>query len=340
MRRYVLVGVLSWLLTAAPRLGQAAELSARGPAECADTRELSFRVERSIGMPLAEAAPLQFDVEMKREASGYVARVTEGAGNEGVAGRAARQRVLGAADCERLADAVGIAIALALGGADAGPSEPGAGEPRATTAAVPVATSAASPPPANSATDAGAAGASSRAERWLPSLSLWLLADAGSLPAPGLGAALGAELSIGRLQVRALGTLLFEQHTQVENTLAPGAGAKLELLAGSLLACTAPLGRLRSQLASLACLGMELGQLTGEGTGVPDPRRGSALWAAPRVDLGGFWTIPGSALRLGLSLMAAIPLNRDEFALNQIGTVHQPPSVVGRMSLGIDLAFE
>jgi len=174
----------------------------------------------------------------------------------------------------------------------------------------------------------------------VPSLSLWLLADAGSLPAPGLGAALGAELSWGRLQVRALGTLLFEQHTQLDSTLAPGAGAKLELLTGSLLACTAPIGGLRSQLASLACLGMELGQLAGEGTGVPGGRRGSALWAAPRVDLGGFWTIPGSDLRLGLSLMAAVPLNRDEFALNQLGSVHQPPSVVGRMSLGIDLAFD
>jgi hypothetical protein len=50
--------------------------------------------------------------------------------------------------------------------------------------------------------------------------------------------------------------------------------------------------------------------------------------------------LPGSALRLGVMLMAAAPLNRDEFALNGITTVHQPPSVVGRLSLGIDIGFD
>lgn len=317
-------------LVGGARPAQAADLTASGPRECADAVELSFRIERAIGMPLAEAAPLAFEVVMERTAAGHVAHI----GVTGAAPETARlTRELNAADCGKLVDAVSVAIALALGAAD--PS--------------PVADTAAS---IESAGDAGARAAAAGTDAdddeslaaaspsLTPSISLWLLGDAGSLPSPSLGAALGAELGWSKLELRALGTLLFERETHVESPSLPAPGAKLQLITGALLACTAPFGNLRARLAPFACVGAELGRLSGVGTGVASPRRGSALWAAPVVQVGAGWAVPDTALGLGVGLVVAAPLARDEFALRDIGTVHRPPSVVGRLTAGVSIGFD
>jgi hypothetical protein len=313
-----------------------------GPSECADTGELAFRVERSLGAPLASAAPLSFEVLVWRGASAYVARIRM---TNGSSAAGAKERVLNATDCGRLADAVSVAIALALG--EAGEQAPDATS-RADAPETPAAPSAAaaapavSPAPDPSAVDDGTSDGreAEPATAWVPALSAWLIGDAGSLPEPGLGAALGAELAWGRITLRALGTLLFEQHATLGSAPAPAPGADLDLLAGSLLACTSPFAGARGELAALACLGLEIGRLAGVGTDVAEPRRGSALWAAPRIDLEALWSVPGSALRLSAALTAAAPLNRDEFALTGIGTVHQPPSIVGRLSVGVGVGFD
>jgi hypothetical protein len=326
------------LLFGAARTTRAAELEVHGPPECADAAELSFRIERSLGTPLASAAPLSFDVVMQRGSSSYVARIRL---LHGGSGNAAKERVLSAGDCGKLTDAVSVAIALALGEAESG--EP-AWDVEDTSAATPESVAPpAAPAPAAAAPPVPASSDDENGDEpsvgWVPSLSAWLIADAGSLPAPSLGAALGAELVMGRLTVRALGTLLFEQHTTVASAQVPAPGADLQLLAGSLLACTAPLGAPRKGLVSLACLGVEVGRLAGVGTNVADPRSGSALWVAPRLDAGAAWVPPGSALRLSATVTAAVPLNRDEFALTGIGTAYQPPNIIGRLSLGAGVVF-
>jgi len=323
------------LLAGLARPAGAAQLEAHGPAECADAAELSFRVERSLGAPLASAAPLRFEVLMQRGVDAYVARIRL---LDGGSGNTAKERVLSAADCGKLADAVSVAIALALGEAESidwhvesEAAAPASESPQV----VPVAAEPA-------AADDGAAEAPEEtpADAWVPALSAWFLADAGSLPAPGLGVAIGAELGVGRLRLRALGTLLFEQHTTLETATLPEAGADLQLMAGSLLACTAPFGAARAELTTLACLGLEVGSVSGTGSGVPQPRSGSALWVAPRLDAGLVWSIPASALQLSANLTAATPLNRDEFALTGIGTVHEPPSIIGRIGLGLGVVFD
>src|SRR6185312_9013616 len=96
------------------QIARAAELVAQGPTGCVDTAELSFRVERSVGMPLASAAPLKFEVVFQRAGSGYTARVSV----VDAGGSRARERQLRADDCEQLADAVSVAVAIALGAAD------------------------------------------------------------------------------------------------------------------------------------------------------------------------------------------------------------------------------
>jgi hypothetical protein len=344
MRRLLRVAVYGVLLAGTASSPSAAELVRQGPAECPDASELSFRVERSVGMPLADAARLKLEVVLEHVASGYTARIrvidADGSGT--------KERRLAATACEPLADAVSVALALALAAADPSsashPASVGAGVERPGS----LAASFDSAPPAAGASvvplapDAGVLPGAERAApaAWRPSLSVWLLADAGSLPAPSLGAALGAEVAWRDLSLRALGTLLFEQHTELDSPLVPSPGADLELLTGSLLACSAPFGHLQDEVSALACLGLELGRLAGAGTGVPNARRGSALWLAPRLDFGAMWSIPRSALRLGASLSALAPLNRDEFELTDIGTLHQPPNVVGRLSFGVGLRFQ
>jgi hypothetical protein len=333
---------LALALATLTRPGHAAELTAKGPAGCADAVEISFRVERSIGMPLAQAAPLAFDVALERDADGYVARIqVTGA----APGAAPLERVLAATDCDKLVDAVSVAVALALGmgesNAEGGAAPNTGGEAAASTGAQPGASSGARSSPPSAASDAGRADPAAAASTGLaPSLSLWLLGDAGSLPSPSLGAALGAELGWRSLELRALGTLLFEQETAVTSLAAPAAGAKLQLWTGALLACNAPFGNLRAPLAPFVCVGVELGRLSGVGTGVASPLRGGALWAAPLVQVGGSWALPDTSLQLGAALSAAAPLNRDEFALREIGTVHQPPSVVGRLSVSVGVGFD
>jgi hypothetical protein len=331
MRGAVRVGILGCLslwLGAASAL--AAELRARGPAECPDGVELAFRVERNAKVALPLAPPVMFDVEMERAATGYVAHIQmTGAGADQT-----KERVLSGADCGQLSDAIVVAITLALGAAEPIPTPPSAPE-----AAAPLVAGAASHPAG--VDEAPAPFASETPSNALrPFLSLSALIDVGSLPAPGAGAALQASVAWGRFEVRAQGLLLFQQHADVPGESAPAPGADLQLFAGALLGCTTPFARARSGFALPACLGLELGRVSGIGTGVTSPRSGSALWAAPRVDLGAVWTVPDSTLNLGLTLTGAVPLQRSRFTLTEIGTVYTPSSVVGRLSLGIGIGFD
>lgn len=336
--------LLLGVLTGSPlavTAAHAAEVEARGPAECPDAAELGFRVERNVGVPLARAPAIQFVVETeKKRAGAYVARLKA----TSAGGTQDRERALTGADCSELADAIVVAITLALGAA-ASPPEPAAAAP---PDAAPDAK--ATGLPAAPVSNAGADAATEReappdadpASRWRPALSLASLLDAGSLPDPGLGAALGLELSWRRLQLRALTTLLFEQHTELGGEPGSTPGADLQLLAGSLSGCTTSLGGGggRGQLAAALCLGLELGRLSGTGTGVASPRSGSALWAAPRADVGGSWRLGGGPVYLTATLTAATPLARNRFALREIGTVYRPPPVIGRLSLGVVVGFE
>ncbi|HEU4583600.1 MAG TPA: hypothetical protein VFS67_35320 [Polyangiaceae bacterium] len=329
MRGAVRVGIWASLLIGWNTSARAAELQARGPAECPEGAELAFRVERNAQVALALAPPVTFDVAMERAAAGYVARVRVSGGGADET----KERVLSAADCAELSDAIVVAVTLALGAVEpvrAAPSE----APAAVSELAPAAQGV-------SADEAPATGSSQRASGGLrPSLSLSALIDAGSLPAPAAGAALQASVAWGRFELRALGLLLFEQHTEMPGEPAPASGADLRLFAGALLGCTAPFAAARAGLTLPACLGFELGGVSGVGTNVSSPRSGSALWAAPRVDLGAVWSVPDSTLNLSLTLTGAAPLQRSRFTLTEIGTVYTPSSVVGRLSLGVGLGFD
>lgn len=339
-------GVLGVALTLVASHAAAAEVEWRGPNSCPDAAELRFRVERSIGMPLSHAAPLRFEVTAARSAQGFAARVATDPGT----GEAARERALAAPDCSRLADLVAVTLALALGadavdGPDASPAFASA-----ELSATPVPESS-----ADTSTTAAAQGgttaviADADAESWAPNgaapggwhpaISLWLVGDSGSLPEPGLGAALGAQFGNSMLELRVLGTWFMQQHQLLAGPGEPRPGADLGLVLGALSGCGALWGSFVDTGAAYACGGWELGRLSGTGTDVLRPREGGALWSAPRLDLGGRWALGSDGFELGALLTLAIPLVRKDFVLGELGALHRPPAAVARAGIGINWSW-
>jgi hypothetical protein len=311
----------------------AASLSVAVPAACLDAAELTALVELDIGTPLDAAVPLRFEVSAEKRAGGYDARLDVFADG----GVVARRRRFEAADCATLQATLAVAMTLALS-ADAAaavlPSETPE-EPETSSTAEPASMRDAAPREALPARTTEAPDLT-----WIPSFSAGLLIDTGTLPEASLGAAVGAALRIGRLQLQALGTLLFDRDVSLGGQPSSSAAATLGFAGAGLLACTPLFQQIRGPLSSHACLGWELGQLTGEGRGVARARRGRVLWSAPRFDVAGRLALGGTPWGLGLALAAEAPLNRDDFTLGADTIVHRPPTVVGRAALHIDLAIE
>ena len=312
------------LLTSYAAPGAAAGLTLAEPALCTSADELSFRVSRALGQPVADVAGPQFAVRIAATRAGFQAQLETGPTQAGPA----RERSFSAANCEELTDSVALAIALALG--SSAPAEPPAEPPEPATAATPPPA-----PPAPGDDRASELPATSAATTG-PRVAVlgWLVADTGSLPGAGLGVAAGAELSWSMLGLRAVGLFLPPREGHVAGGDATSPGAELSLLAGSLLACV-PLSDDGRALQLLACAGWELGQLSGTGTQVATPYESSTLWSAGRIDLGAGWLIPGSPLALELLVSVLAPFARDEFILKDIGVVHQPANVVARAGLGL-----
>lgn len=307
----------------------AAELTLQGPApaSCDAIGDLPFRVERALGRPMGPAEGPHFVVSIEPAGVGFGARleVSDTAG----------QRTFTALTCDELIDTVALAIALAIGAVpDAAPLEPDAS---AAMAAPEPVVAPALPAPGQQDT------ASRPEETSEPGPSFvgmgWVVADTGSLPAPGLGVAVGAALAWPALELRAIGTLLPEREGNVDTFDPASPGAEMGLITGSLLACTPVAVNLRA-FALAACAGWELGRLSGRGTHVGTPHQKGTLWSAARLDLAARWALPLGSLGVELLITAAAPLTRDEFILKDIDTVYRPASVVGRASLGLGWAIE
>lgn len=323
---------LAWLATPA----HAADLEWSAPAACPDSDEVRFRVERAIGMPLSHAAPLRFVVQAGATARGYAASIE-------VADARQRRRTLVAAACAELVDMVTVTVALALGADGSGAADEwGAASPpvvaEAGTNAVPISGSADRAASEARSPDSEPVGGDSTLARtaWSPALALWLLGDSGSLPRPGGGIAFEARIEHARIQLRAVGSWYRRQHEALPDLAAPAPGAALGLMTGALALCAVPFGAPAAPLRGLGCVGWELGRLSGEGTRVRLPRDGAALWSAPTLDVGASLALGATSLRAGAMLTLALPLARESFVLGDLGTVHRPPGVVGRVALGLE----
>ena len=59
-----------------------------------------------------------------------------------------------------------------------------------------------------------------------------------------------------------------------------------------------------------------------------------------RVDLAGHWLLPDTPLALTVLATAAAPLTRDDFIIKDVGSVHRPANVVGRLGVGLMLELD
>jgi hypothetical protein len=340
----------SWVGLARP--ARAAELVVSGPVQCPDTAELAFRVERALGTPLVAAARLRLRVRFEAAGgAGYRAWLAVESSDGAVPGS---ERELNARECGPLGDAVAVAIALALGVSEAGREASPASElaAREPSARVPSGSGASSEPalgdeapgpPSRAAAGAlaevapSAEPAADERAPFTPALTVSAVGDVGSLPGAGVGVGVGAELGWERLALRATGTLFLDRHVALPGAGETGLGADMGLALGALSVCSTLLRAARA--AVFACAGWELGRLEAIGTGVLTPRREGTLWSAPRVDAGLDWAAGGGPLRLVAQVTAAAPLERDDFYLRDLGSVHRPPAVAGRLSLGVHIDF-
>jgi hypothetical protein len=307
--------------------GATLEWSAAPP--CPDRDEAVARVERVLGTKLADTQPLAFSAAATRVGERFrlTLSVADGEGPTS-------SRTLEAGDCEKLVDALAVTMALALGL----PEPEIAGEAQGAAGEAPPARRAAPPPekPKAAAEGAGSTARTRVAVRAGP----WMLVDFGSLPAVAFGAALEAELSLNAFGIRAFGEIFPERFGEVDSpaAAATGAGASVGLIAGGVLGCYRP-GAQDQWLGAGLCLGAEVGRLSGQGEGVLEARLASAWWFSPRFDARLELT-PNKGFVFGLLAGAVVPLIRDEFVLQGIGTVHRPPAVAARLGLGLELEFE
>lgn len=320
-----------WFGSALP--AHAAELSLRGPAACGDRDELAFRVERSLGSPLAGAPALGLDVTIAARARGLSATLRV---REPAADAAPSERKLEAADCARLLDALAVVIVLAIDRARAeatAASEPAAPPPVPVEPVEPVHEA---PIP-----DSGApAEPKSNAASFTPGVLAWLAGDMGSLPDPDLGVGLGLSLDSQRVRWQASGLFFFEQHSELTGQAVPAPGADLALALGALSACYAPDGSWQSDGVLGVCLRGELGRLFGRGTDLRAARSGGRLWAAPGLSLAGAWRLLSPSLRLAVEVGAVLPLLRSEFHLGTLGELYRPAPVSARAGLGLEIVLK
>lgn len=86
------------------------------------------------------------------------------------------------------------------------------------------------------------------------------------------------------------------------------------------------------------CGAFDAGQMRAEGFGVEAPDAGSAVWLAPEASAAlDVYVLPWLLFDLDFGL--GVPILRPAFVLDNVGDVHQPGPVVGRLSLGAEAVF-
>jgi hypothetical protein len=324
------------------------------PSECPNAESIAQRLSAlGGGRRFADAGSVRGQVV--RETSDWVLTLqiapASATGADAAAGPA---RVLRARDCDDLVEAGAVAIAIALGGGAAPPSEPSTSPLRVRASIGPARTIAApasiaprslashSPAPSAAIADASPpAPAENRevdaatadepaAPEDTPSTfgfapSAGLVFDAGSLGGTALGPGVEAELHWAGFGAGVYGLWLPPRQISVASAQA----VELSLLSVGLRGCyradvTLPLIDL--------CAGGEFGALSAAGRGLLDASRRRDPWGAATVgaligaDL-------GLLLRVGARLEAVLPFSRERYLVNQNEVVHEVPAASARVGL-------
>jgi hypothetical protein len=290
------------------------ELSWSAPAECPSGADVSAALARlAAAGSRVEAAR----VEIVPVAGRWRATLsTRGA-----------QRRLEGESCAAVVQALTVVLALAADQAELeAASAPQAAAPPEREPPEPSPAPSASAPERSAADGPRASPPEPAALGW--GLRMGILAEVGLLPGPSLGpqAALGVSLRDWSLELGA--AFLLPRHAELEGPASPR--SDIDWLAGQ-LALHHALGRSLS-----VGLGAELGRLAGTGSGVDEPFDARGWWLAGSAGVrlhGALTEAAPLSWQLGLSVAGA--LERPVFGFDELGVLHRPSAVSGRLFLGL-----
>jgi len=314
------------------------------PAECPQLNAVQAELQRLLGAETQAGAGTAVDgrLALAAELRFVLTLIVRSAGGEAT-------RTLEGANCEALAQAGALVIALAIDpdAVAAHTAEAPADAPQDAALVAPPE----QPTPltesaqaqagrdqrtrdarARGATlSAGAEGAPRSHLRVAGRMFAHVVAEALAVPGLSAGFAAGAGVRLGVVDLTL--EVLWTAPRGIDVVAPPNAGADFGLTAGRLRGCVALTGGL---IELAPCLGFELGVLRGESRGVSAPSAGGALWAAPMI---------GAELRVFVHDLVAVtarldvaaPLLRPAFVIAGIGAVTEAGVASVRGELGVSL---
>lgn len=151
----------------------------------------------------------------------------------------------------------------------------------------------------------------------------------GVLPQVGPELGLGATFTLGQASL-----LLNADYGPGQNsTLAerPKMGGRLWTASLGLIGCWTRRGQ---TFAFGPCVGSTLTRLEGKGLGVLNPQGGVVYWLSPAVGVH-FGVRLHSRLSLRLLAMGLVPVDRPKVYLDDLGEIHRPACIAGRVQIGV-----
>lgn len=307
-----------------------------GEGACSSTR-FESELRRFLD---ASTAGVRVKVSVEPAEDGWVLEA-EFEGGEGLRGA----RRFESSTCETVSDAAALAVALAVDPTVLEESEP-IEEPKAEARDAPVDEEPSVPevdvaqaPPQAEAEPLQLREAPEVAPSPAPSRNLWGAfslrgsIDAGALPAPGAGLSIGATLGVDELRIEVVGGYRFA--TSTRSTQDPAISAEFTAWTVSARGLWAPsVGPLEVPLGA----GIEAGQVSGEGLGLPGLRREARAWVAPEAIAGVHWWFHPHVALLARAVLA-VPLYRPSFSIEGLETLHEVGAVQIRGVLGVEARF-
>jgi hypothetical protein len=319
--------ILAGLLCASQMAGAqpASRLSLRwnAPVGCPSHDDVQARVDALLGgeANASSVSDVQASGQVQRLAAGFRLELSMTAADR------PSSRVIDAANCDELAGAAAIAIALLARSSAAPPDSGDASFESGSSAAGSPAGDGSKPPAPQKPVTAPPPPASDSATlaEGAPPRGLHLVLDAplaaanwGALPGAGLGIGAAAGLRWGALRFVAGGELWKPKTTELQ-----GYSARFEHLSARAEACLAP----ATGVFELgACLGIAAERLTGEGlaSATYAAKSTTSLWFSGTASIVATAPVPGlSALRVLGQAGVRVPTQRPRFLIDQLGVIHE-----------------
>lgn len=298
--------------------------SAPAEAECPDAAHVLGEIRRYVGPARPDRKPIRANVVIRAAGAGSWQMVlrTEQGTSQG-------ERIFRDASCDAMSDAAVVVLAWMI--------DPD----RMADQARPETPSAAPSPPVEVAPHPVVIVSPVRARETIaPFAAVAVVGDAGTLPAAASGAELRAGATMHPVHASVVGAY-WPSSSKTASRLADGTavGGTFSLLTLGLQACfDAPFISASGGATIAVCAGPELDVVHARSFGVNTPGQGSKTWASAVIGVEGEVPVAGP-WRLSVRLAAVLPQQREHFALQGVGEVHQPAAVAGRAALGLEFVF-